>query len=326
VRQTVNDSHGRKEIHRYTCQDFTSILCEGEMTYEVDTERHTATITFNRPEHLNAMPIAGLEYLTQLIKLAERDDDVRVIVLRGSGPCFGVGADANELGWYIGYGTPASGERQRPPAQRRRMLPDRDVIYGSHGFEQAIWRCFKPTICEVHSYCYGGHLQMAVAADIVIASEDALFAHPAWRYLGPIFNFPLMIETLGLKKTKELVLTCRPLDAGEAEKFGLVTRAVPREELVPTVDKFVSVIAARNLDGIAMGKAVIEQALEARGAGQGGLFAWAGHSWMTNLRHEKGEHNFVKSRRDRGLTEALDDLDRMVAPEFRMGKARTDRR
>src|ERR1700685_1001745 len=91
-------------IHTWEYGAFRSELRENEILYEVDQDRGVASITFNRPERLNSIPLAGFDYVTQLIKRAERDDAVHMIVFAGNGPCFGTGADAAELGHYIGYG------------------------------------------------------------------------------------------------------------------------------------------------------------------------------------------------------------------------------
>jgi enoyl-CoA hydratase len=310
--------------HVYKCQEFTSTLYKDEIIYRKNPQKKCAYITFNRPNKLNSIPIAGFEKIVKLIKQAEQDDEVKVIIFEGNGPCFGTGADASELGYYIGYGSGKTEADKRKPAQRRRMMPDKDVLYGSHGVDQAILRCMKVTICKVHGYCYGGHLQIAAAADIVIASENSLFTHPAWRYLGPLFNFTLLLETVGLRKLKEMVLTCRPLSAVEAETCGFVNRVVKKEELDQTVSDYVQAISVMALDGIAMGKALIEQVLESRGVGVGATTAWMGHGWMTNMRIEKDEWNFVKNRRDKGLTKALAERDLMVPKFFRMGKAREE--
>lgn len=305
-------------VHTYRCQEFESVVEEGDIIYQKEPEKHVARIIFNRPHRLNSVTIAGLDYISHLIREAEKDDEVKVVILEGNGPCFGTGADADELGFYIGYGR----GQERPPSQRRRMYPDRDVVFGDAGMEQSVFRCLKATICQVHGYCYGGHLQLAAAADIVVASEDALFTHPAWRYLGPIFNFAELIETVGLKKAKEMVLTCRPLTAVEAERFGLVTRVVSREDLKRTADEYAQAISVLPLDGITIGKTLMQQVLEARGFGVSTNAAWMGHGWITNLRYDPEEWNFMRARRDLGLTKALEERDQMIPPYFRMGKAR----
>jgi enoyl-CoA hydratase len=322
-RRTVSADHAETDapvIHTWEYGQFRSELRQNEVIYDVDPHRGVARIIFNRPHRLNSIPLAGFDYVTKLVKRAERDDAVHMILFEGNGPCFGTGADASELGRYVGYGdTDASGRAGRP-SQRRRMIPDRDILFGTHGVEQAVFRCFKPTVVKAHGYCYGGHLQIALAADIVIAGESAVFTHPAWRYLGPIFNFDLLIEAVGLRKAKEMVLTARPVGAAEAEQSGLITKAVPDADLDRWVDDYLSALSVMPRDGVAMGKAMMEQVLDARGAAVGSGAAWIGHGWITNLRFDSDEWNFLRARRDHGLTEALRLRDQMVPEYFRMAR------
>lgn len=311
-------------LHVYKCQEFTSYLYKDEIIYRKDPEKKSAHIIFNRPEQLNTMTVAALSYITDLVKDAEQDDEVKVIIFEGQGPCFGSGDDASELGYYIGFGSGKDGAEKKKPSQRRRLYPDRDVVFGPRGIEQTIMRCLKATVCKVHGYCYGMHFHIAMCADIVIASEDALFGHPAWRYIGPMFNFPLMLETIGLRKAKDIMLTCRPLPATEAEQCGMVTKVVKREELDQTVRDYAQAISLLPIDGLAIGKQMMEVCLDARGFMTGGSNGVVSHALLTNMRMEEDEWNFMKGRRDKGLTKTLEERDRMLAKQFRMGKARKE--
>jgi len=286
--------------------------------YEVDAERHVATIVFDRPETLNAVPVAALELVGDYVREAEVDDRVKVIVFKGEGSCFGTGADGDELGFYIGYREGGSKEGKKRPAQRQRMLPDRNML--TEGFMNPVTNCLKATICQVHGYCYGGHMQLALAADIVIASPDATFTHPAFRYLGAApQDMYLWIENLGLKKMKEIILTMRPLDADEAERAGLVNKVVPREDLEKWVADYAQAIAMMPLDGLMMGKASMQVTMNARGKGVGETMCWIGHGWATNLGLQEGEFNFLRERAEKGLRKTLKDRDAAVAPFFRLG-------
>ncbi|MGI5242228.1 enoyl-CoA hydratase/isomerase family protein [Dactylosporangium sp. CA-139066] len=290
---------------------------ESAVLYETDKEKSVAYITFNVPEKLNAIPVAAFERVGDLVREAEYDDEVKTIVFRGNGDAFGTGADAAELGHYIGYQRNKSGDRSRP-SQRQRILPDRNLLSESLG--NRISNCLKATICQVQGYCYGGHIKIALGADIVIASPDAQFTHPAFRYLGCApQDMYLWIENLGMKKMREIMLTMRPLTAEEGEKAGFINQVVPKEELAATVDEFVTAISFMPLDGLMMGKSMMRIAMEARGKGVGEVGNWIGHAWATNLSLREGEYNFVKERRDKGLAQALKDRDAAVAPRFRLG-------
>ena len=163
-------------------------------------------------------------------------------------------------------------------------------------------------------------MQLALAADIVIASPDACFTHPAFRYLGPSpQDMYLYLENLGIKKMKEIMLTMRPLSAEEAERCGFVNKVVPADELEKWVADYAQAITMMPLDGIMMGKAMMNMIMEARGKGIGSMCGWVGHAWSTNLVYQPDEWNFLKERRDKGLTQALKERDAMVAPYFRLG-------
>jgi enoyl-CoA hydratase len=289
--------------------------------YEKDAERRLVQIVFDNPAAMNALPVAALELGGDMVSEAETDDDIKVIVFRGEGPCFGVGADAKELGHYIGYQSGTSAQTRRRPSQRQRMLPDRNIIFGA--FEKVLSDCLKATICQVHGYCYGAHMQLALAADIVVASPDATFTHPAFRYLGPgPQNMYLWLENLGLKKMKEIMLTMRALTAEEGERCGLVTKVVPREELEQWVEDYARAVSLMPLDALMMGKAMMQMMMEARGKSIGTMSGWMGHGWTTNLGFDEGDWNFLRERRNKGLGEALRERDRMTAPYFRLGQAR----
>jgi enoyl-CoA hydratase len=289
--------------------------------YEIDPERSLATITFDRPDRMNALPVAAFERIGDLVREAEVDDRVKVILFKGEGPCFGTGADAAELGHYIGYRAGTDKAAKRRPPQRTRILPDRNVLYNA--FQRPIEQCLKATVCQVHNYCYGGHMQIALAADIVIATPDAQFTHPAFRYLGPgPQDMYLWIENLGLKKMKDLMLTMRPLGADEGEECGFITKVVEYHELEQWVTDYCQAIATMPIDSLMMGKTMMGMIMEARGKSIGAMTCWVGHGWATNVVFEEGDWNFLRERREKGLSQALKDRDAMVAPFFRLGHTR----
>lgn len=311
----------RKVLHRYTYQEFDSVLYEDQVHFDRDPETQALYVTFDIPEKKNALNLAGWSFLGKLFNEIDGDDEVKTVVLRGAGEDFGTGGDIEQLGYYVGFGKGTSGETRKRPPQRRRIVPDRDVNFGTHGFEQAIHRCLKVVIVEAKGYCYGAHLELAMHADMVIAADDALFTHPAFRYLGPFINVVPLVENMGVHKFKELALTGRPFTADEMERAGLVNRVVPRDQLDETVRQYVKAVSLMPLDGIVMGKSQMELALEARGYGVGFIQAWAGHSWITNLRYEERDFNFLKNRRDLGPSEAMDYRDSLAPEGFNIRKS-----
>ncbi len=305
-------------VAREIMERFTREELENMILYEVDREKKTATITMNRAEKSNAMPIAAFPVIRERVRAAELDEDVRCIILKGNGEHFGAGGDATELALYLGYGDGTSKEQRKRPTQMERIWADRELQH----WESCFTRCTKVIISQVQGYCYGQHLHWACESDIVIAAENSLFTHPAWRYIGPVFNITLLIELCGLRKAQDIMCTARPMTAKEAEQCGLITKMVPLEQLEQEVAEYAKAVVCRPMDGLATGKALIEWAMISRGLPTGEAIMRFGHPWKTNLSYVEGDWNFVKRRRDLGATAAFEEVDLRVAPRFRQSMER----
>ncbi|MFA4836318.1 MAG: enoyl-CoA hydratase/isomerase family protein [Dehalococcoidia bacterium] len=314
----------RKILWTHHTNNVDSILYEDMVDIEWQPEVKSVRITEKYAEKKNSMPIAFWCWLTDFIyEKVNKNDDIKSWVLAcDPGTDFGGGNDARELGGYIGYGTGKTKEEQKRPTQRSRMIPDRDVVFGNRGIEQAIHRGMKTSIFEVRGMCYGQHFTNALVADIVIAEKKTLFTHPAYRYLGPFGNTNILIENLGVKKAKECILTAKPMVAEEMSGNGLCTQVVDEADLRKTTDDYVKAISLLPLDGICMGHGLIEQGLENRGYGLSFVQSWTGHGWFTNLSYGENEFNFLKYRRDMGLKEAMYYRDKQAPKAWRMGRAR----
>ena len=271
--------------------------------FEKNKEKKIATITFNRPEKLNAISLPMWDRMNQLLQKAEEDDDVKVIIIKGNGRAFSSGHDIAELGFMHGYGTGAEGERK--PSQRQRIFVDGNHFWGKRGWCQTLLTLKKSTIASVQGYCYGGGLQVALECDVCIATDDALFTHPGWRYIGPTTDVWLLIQTVGIKKAKEMMLTGTPVDAPEALRVGLVNKVVPMDKLEEETLKMAETMAMLPADGIVLGKVQFEAALEAMGLGSGYTAAYILHTLQTSVRYEPGEFNLFKERRNKGVKGAI---------------------
>lgn len=270
--------------------------------FEKDYNKKRATITINRPEKLNSCDTSmWLEIRDRFIE-AEEDDEIKVIVIKGAGRCFGSGHDVADLGPHHGW---SEDPKARRPSQRRRIRFDDNVFWGKRGLCQTILSCDKATIAQVHGYCYGGHLELALCCDLTIAAEDALFTHPGFRYIGPLGGIVLFIHTMGVKKAKEMMLTGTPLTAQEALACGLVNRVVPLDKLEETVDQIANTIALQPRDAIVMGKANFELALDIAGVAAGYTAGYITHCLQTNIRYEPDEFNLFKARKEKGLKGAF---------------------
>ena len=190
--------------------------------------------------------------------------------------------------------------------------------------EAALEHFSKVSIFAVHGYCYGLHLQLMMEGDLVVATEDTLFSHPAWRYLGPIFQYTNALEVMGSRKLKELLFTGGPFTAKMAAECGMVNKVVPNDlkALEKAVSGYAAAVQSRPMDGIVMGKALLLMCMEARGLQIGNMAGWMGHPWMTNQVFLPHEYNWTKARRDKGFDSALEGADMQLPPEFRLSRRR----
>ncbi len=193
-------------------------------TLLTETKDKILTLTLNRPEKLNALTPKLLAELKAELDVAANNEDVSVIIIKSVGRAFCVGYDLNEENWITSQ-YPASHPGGVDYEQ------DKKDIMALLDYWLDMWRFPKPIICQVQGACLSGAGELLAVSDLVVASENASFGHPAGRDLGippTVFFWPL---TLGMRKTKEMLYTARSMDAHEAEKSGLINKVVPAEDL-----------------------------------------------------------------------------------------------
>jgi enoyl-CoA hydratase len=173
-------------------------------------------LTLNRPEKRNALSNELRTGLFEALRVADRDDAVRVSIIRGAGPCFSAGYD---LGVDLRVGRP------HPTAEGGGSWP-RQVVHG--WFE--IWDLAKPVIAQVHGYCLAGGSELASACDLVYVAEDAQIGYPPVRLMSPPDTqfHPWLV---GMRRAMELMLTGDPISGAEAARIGFANRAFPAGEL-----------------------------------------------------------------------------------------------
>ena len=193
-------------------------------TILADLSEKILTITLNRPERLNALSPTLLAELRDELDRAATDDAVSVVVIKAAGRAFCVGYDLNEEDWITSQ-YPAN-----HPDGVDRAQDEKDIMQ-LLDYWLGIWRFPKPIICQVQGACLSGAGELLAVSDIVVASEQASFGHPAARDLGippTVFFWPL---TIGMRKTKEMLYTARSMGAEEAERLGLINKCVPADQL-----------------------------------------------------------------------------------------------
>lgn len=145
----------------------------------------------------------------------------------------------------------------------------------------SLWRSPKPVIAQVHGWCVGGGSEMALCADIVIASDDARIGTPYSRMWG-CHHAGMWVYRLGLAKAKELALTGRSLSGQEAAEIGLINKAVPFERLQSEVRELAAQLATVPASQLACMKLVVNQAYDNMGLSTTQMFGSVMDSMMRN--------------------------------------------
>src|SRR5689334_15401357 len=190
---------------------------------------HVATVTLNRPERRNALNPRAYAEIEAAFRAVSADDDVRVAIVTGADPSFCSGEDVKEM--MTGEVRPAS---QTP----REPRPTPAAI--------AALDCTKPVIAAVNGTAVGWGMELALYADIRLASENAKFAELFVKRglvsdVGGFYRLPALV---GPSKAAELLLTGDLIDAREALRIGLVSEVLPHAQLLPRAQTLAAKIAA----------------------------------------------------------------------------------
>ena len=183
-------------------------------------ERGVAEVILNRPQRNNAYNGEMISELIKSFTALYENKDVRVVILKGNGKHFQGGAD---LEWLREIGK--LDEKENIEVSRRTASAIRGLIEFP-----------KPTIALIHGGCFGGGTGIAAAADIVIASEDAIFsiAEAKWGVMAGII-IPHLNATIGVRNVRRYALTCERFDANQAKDMGLVHEICKTGELEKAV-------------------------------------------------------------------------------------------
>src|SRR5438046_8178361 len=193
-----------------------------DIIYSVD--EGIATITLNRPERMNALTHELEAELHRIFDQADADRAVRVIILTGAGRAFAAGYDR---------GQPKSGSRHSDPTGK--SLADYIEFWqrtdaGRVAYWTHMWRLGKPVIAAVNGWAMGAGFWYQLAADITIASDQAVFAQPEVRHISSTSY--LFTALCGWKAANRWALTGDHFDAQEALRIGMVNEVVPHAELM----------------------------------------------------------------------------------------------
>lgn len=188
-------------------------------TIEVRVDGPRATLELARPDALNALSSVMLAEIEQAA--VELDDlpDLKVVVVSGQGRAFCAGADVNG---FVGEAS----RRQRDQGWRT---------------ARALEQLSAVTVARIQGWCVGGGVVLASACDLRVAADDARFLIPEVDLGIPLAwgGIPRLVREIGPALTKELVMTCRPFDATEAQRIGFVNRVVTPFDLDAAVESLV---------------------------------------------------------------------------------------
>jgi len=192
----------------------------------VTKDNNIGVLQLNRPSVLNALSFGLMSELVNRLEELDKDEEVRVIILTGSGRAFAAGADLAEMS----------------------QLTPVDLMLGRR-FElwDRIRKISKPMIAAVGGYCLGGGNELAMTCDIIIASEAATFGQPEVNVgiIPGAGGTQRLIRVVGKYKAMEMILTGKSISADEACRVGLVNRVVPPESLMEEAKKIAADIASK---------------------------------------------------------------------------------
>ena len=300
--------------------------------YEKDPKTRIATITLNRPDHLNAPTIGARLRYAELLHRANIDDEVKVLVIRGAGNDLGSGVDLPEFMEVYGSedDEPKLNEFTLSEEDDVRLPPPSSFRGGaqvSQWFADPRSGCrtlqdFKKiSILEVKGYCYGWHFYQAADADLVISSDDALFGHAAFRYAGWGPRMWTWAQTMGLRKFQEMVFTGRPFTAAEMYDCNFLNKVVPRDDLEDEVAKYALACSrTRPTDTVYQQKLFFNMYKQQQGEYLGSMLTGLFETLGNYVRPDAGDM-LLDDMIERGLSTAVKDNDDRFPPDFRLSRS-----
>ena len=207
----------------------------------LEKEDGIATITFNRPDALNALNNQTRAEFYSAMKDVAADNNIKVVILTGAGRAFVAGSDIKEL-------------------KQTTSLDAHNI----HRLGMVVEKLEKPVIAAVNGFALGGGCEIVMACDIIIASDKARFGQPEINLGiipggGATQRLPRLV---GVCKAKELILTGDIIKAEEAEKIGLVNRVVPGENLMAAAKEIAKKIASKSQATVRLAKDVINKGMQ----------------------------------------------------------------
>ncbi|HLQ91328.1 MAG TPA: enoyl-CoA hydratase/isomerase family protein [Xanthobacteraceae bacterium] len=275
-----------------------------DLIYSV--EEKIATITLNRPERMNALSRSLEGELHRAFDEADGDRAVKVIILTGNGPAFCAGRD---------QGATVNGTRNSDPKGRShaeyieywQRSDGRKMGEWTH-----MWRLAKPIIAAVNGWALGAGFWYQLAADITIASDQAVFAQPEVRHTSAT-SF-LFTALCGWKAANRWGLTGDHFDAQEALRIGMVNQVVPHDDLMTVTRALAKRMALVPEPSLRLNKAIAMQGIQAAGL-HAGLLLEGTLSALVHSSHSDERQRLLDIQAAQGTKSYLEARDGPFQPE-----------
>jgi enoyl-CoA hydratase len=247
-------------------------------------EQGIAVVTLDRPDTRNAQNTRMTYEINAAFDDAARRDDVKVIVLQADGPHFSSGHDMRDREYGRDFGAVSTSGGHRRPGQEGHMAWEEEVYF------QMCWRwrnIAKPVVAAAQGKTIAGGLMLLWIADIIVASDDALFSDPVVGMgVNGVEYFAHPWEW-GARKAKELLFTGDWVTADEAHRLGMVNHVVPGDDLRGFTMAMAAKIAQRPSFALKLAKESVNQTLEAQGQ-------WTALRSAFSIQHLAHAHNRVR--------------------------------
>lgn len=239
---------------------------------------HILTVTLTRPEKRNALTAQMVEEVSQAIASADRHPQVRAVIVNAEGPIFSAGIDIMSLAASraeVGDGDPGR--------WLRRLAGNLQTALAR------IEATEVPVIGALHGQVIGLGLELALAFDLRVASDDLLLSIPEARMglVADVGGTTRLCRLVGPSRAKDMLMTCRAVGADEALRWGLVDRAVPAADVLQTARELAQQIAANAPLAVGMAKLIVDQGDGLDRHSQQAFERWAQGQLITT--HDVGE-------------------------------------
>lgn len=270
-------------------------------TLRTETDGGVRSIVLSRAAEYNTITPALRDELAAAIDAADADDAVRVILLRADGPAFCAG-------YGLDWSTAGQALEQADETETGRAwdsVHDLGVMSRYVDTYMKLWYARKPTIAAVQGWCIGGGTDLVLCADIIVASEGAVFGYPPSRVWGTPTT-AMWVYRMGLERAKRYLLTGDEIPAAEAARIGLILEAVPDERLQEHAMALAQRMARLPANQLIMLKLLCNQTVENMGMASTRLL---GTLFDGIARHAQEGQDFVARAREAGFRQAVRERD-----------------